>query len=555
MLDFRKFILDNGIVNLETLRKNGNKTGKSTRFYAEHEGTFQAIFEKHGTDNLLEAVLLEFGMISKRDCLMCKSPTNFSERNRDYLQCCSKMCQSKLSNTTRTKTYLKKYGASHPMRNDAIKEKQINTNLERHGVANVFQSTETKNKIKETNLHKYGVEHSSQRTDFIEKLKRTNNERYGVDFPAQSKKIQGKISNTLIEIYGANTHQPIANYQDLNADFITETLVNDSGQLEIDTVLEHFQCSRNFWVTKIRPLVAGKIAIKKARGNEQNKIADYIRELYNGIVIQDDRKELGGLELDIYVPDKKFAIEYNGTYWHSFTVGDDIDKNRHVQKTQMCEERDIQLFHIWEHDWKNEQKKVILKSMISNKLGINSRLYARNCEIRELDSSTADTFCKANHIQGEARSSVRYGLFHNDDLVFVITFGVPRFNKEHKWELIRSCSLLGHTVVGGFQKLLKHFMINYKGAIISYANRNYSDGNVYKLSGFTELNASPPAQSYWKSNTDIIIKRYQAQKHKLEKLLETYDPDVSEQENMLNNGYRVMWDCGNKVFSYGKQER
>jgi len=59
----------------------------------------------------------------------------------------------------------------------------------------------------------------------------------------------------------------------------------------------------------------------------------------------------------------------------------------------------------------------------------------------------------------------------------------------------------------------------------------------------------------WKSNTDIIIKRYQAQKHKLEKLLETYDPDVSEQENMLNNGYRVMWDCGNKVFSYGKQER
>jgi len=232
------------------------------------------------------------------------------------------------------------------MRNDAIKEKQINTNLERHGVANVFQSTETKNKIKETNLHKYGVEHSSQRTDFIEKLKRTNNERYGVDFPAQSKKIQGKISNTLIEIYGANTHQPIANYQDLNADFITETLVNDSGQLEIDTVLEHFQCSRNFWVTKIRPLVAGKIAIKKARGNEQNKIADYIRELYNGIVIQDDRKELGGLELDIYVPDKKFAIEYNGTYWHSFTVGDDIDKTDTYKKPK-CAKKEIYNYFIY----------------------------------------------------------------------------------------------------------------------------------------------------------------------------------------------------------------
>ena len=127
-------------------------------------------------------------------------------------------------------------------------------------------------------------------------------------------------------------------------------------------------------------------------------------------------------------------------------------------------------------------------------------------------------------------------------------FGKPRFNKKYDYELIRFCSKMNINVVGAASKLFKHFKINYNGSIISYANRRFSNGNLYETLGFTKIDETKPNYFYIKGKT--LLSRNKCQKHKLKNLLDNFDENLSEHENMLNNGYLKVYDCGNLVFTF-----
>ena len=131
-----------------------------------------------------------------------------------------------------------------------------------------------------------------------------------------------------------------------------------------------------------------------------------------------------------------------------------------------------------------------------------------------------------------------------------MTFNKPRFNKKYDWELVRYASKSGYRVIGGAGKLLSYFRKNYTGSIITYADKKYSIGNMYLKLGFTHLYDSFP--NYIWINNDQIYTRYQTQKFKLKTLLKNFDPNQSEEENMLNAGYLQIFDCGNMVFEINK---
>ncbi|MEM4260990.1 MAG: hypothetical protein QXG00_07150 [Candidatus Woesearchaeota archaeon] len=89
-----------------------------------------------------------------------------------------------------------------------------------------------------------------------------------------------------------------------------------------------------------------------------------------------------------------------------------------------------------------------------------------------------------NHIQGDAPSSINIGLYFEDMLVSLMTFSKSRFDKNIKWELIRYCTLNFYNVIGGFSKLLSYFIKHNNGSILSFSDRRFSIGNVYKKNGF-----------------------------------------------------------------------
>ncbi|MBO6271662.1 hypothetical protein J6O48_02645 [bacterium] len=187
-------------------------------------------------------------------------------------------------------------------------------------------------------------------------------------------------------------------------------------------------------------------------------------------------------ELDFYFPNKHIAIEFNGCWWHCEKFK---DKQYHYNKWKQCYDKNIQLITIWEDDYLYKQD--IVKNIIKVKLNIfNKILYARNCIIKEISYIEAKDFINQYHLQGYTIDKIRLGLFYNNELVSVMTFGKSRFNKnENETELIRYCVKSNYKIIGGASKLFKYFINNYSfNKIISYAEADISIGTLYKKLGF-----------------------------------------------------------------------
>jgi hypothetical protein len=151
-------------------------------------------------------------------------------------------------------------------------------------------------------------------------------------------------------------------------------------------------------------------------------------------------------------------------------------------------------------------------------------------------------------LQGAIKCSINLGLFYNEELVAAIGLGKPRM-RNISWEIYRYCNKKYITVVGGFSKLLSSFQKQYNGQILSYANRRWSTGNLYEKTNFSFIGNSLPGYYYFNSSK-ILLSRWNFQKHKLKDILEDFNPELSERMNMYNNGYRRIWDCGNKIYVY-----
>lgn len=274
---------------------------------------------------------------------------------------------------------------------------------------------------------------------------------------------------------------------------------------------------------------------------QEKEITSFLKSLSIEI-IENSRLIIPPYELDIYIPSYKIGIEFNGIYWHS---DKHRDKEYHLNKTKECDKLGFKLIHIFEDEW--IYKKNIVKSRLKNILGLTeNKIHGRKCEIKEVSSKDVKLFLNENHIQGNIGSKIKLGLYYENELVSLMTFGHrPMFNS-NQYEIIRFCNKLNTTVIGGAQKLLKYFIKNYNPKeIISYADKRWSQGNLYEKLGFTFISDSPPNFYYV-----IDKKRYHRinfQKHKLIK--QGYDKNKSESQIMLERGINKIYDCGSKKYS------
>ena len=264
--------------------------------------------------------------------------------------------------------------------------------------------------------------------------------------------------------------------------------------------------------------------------------------------INNSRDVIPPKEIDIFIPSKNIAIECNGIYWHNESNGK--DKNYHRNKYMECKAKNIQLIQIWESEWQTKQQ--IVKSIIDSKLGISKRIFGRKCTIHQItDRHEKVKFLDENHIQGNDNSQISYGLYHDSQLVSMMTFGHRKIVKGDysDWEMIRFCNKLNHTVIGGASRLLKYFINTHNPQnIITYADLRYSNGDLYHKLGFKHKHDSKPG--YWYVINNTLKHRSGFMKHRLHKVLKEYDENLSEYQNMLNNGFDRIWDCGHAVFVY-----
>lgn len=278
----------------------------------------------------------------------------------------------------------------------------------------------------------------------------------------------------------------------------------------------------------------------------ETEIKDFISEYIE--VEQSNRKVLDGKEIDIFIERLNVGIEYNGLYWHS-----DKHKERDhlLDKTKTAENKGIKIVHVFEDEWL--YKKEIVKSRLLNLIGKTpNKIFARKCKIKEVSSKEVSKFLDENHIQGKLGATVRLGLYYNEELVSLMTFGELRKNlgqtkKEGSFELLRFCNKLNTNVIGGASKLLKFFTENIEyNEIISYADRRWSTGELYETLSFNKQKETKP--NYFYTKGAIRESRFKFRKDVL--VSKGYDKNKTEKEIMEELGYSRVYDCGS--FKYNK---
>jgi hypothetical protein len=281
----------------------------------------------------------------------------------------------------------------------------------------------------------------------------------------------------------------------------------------------------------------------------ENELFEFIRSLYDGPMERHTKTVLNqNRQLDIYLPEKRIAFEYNGVYWHSELFK---AKDYHQSKSLECISKGIRLFHIWEDDWLDPFKQRILKNTIRHIFGkTNDKINARDCSIKELDFKQASEFLNQYHIQGSCNASVYLGLVYHDQLVACL---LMKKKQDNEWSLVRYAS--SHSVRGGFSKLLSHFKkTNEWKTIETFARLDMSYGDLYEKTGFTKQHITAPIMFYVSTgNQPKRHNRERFMKCKLSTLLENFDLNLTEHENMRNHGFVRLHDAGLIKYAISQQ--
>lgn len=428
-----------------------------------------------------------------RPCPVCGKPVKVEYAYAE-LKCCSQECTTLL----RKQTCMSKYGVSVASQAIEVREKLRNASLdsadhrretciERWGVDNPAKNKDVRNKIAKTVRSKACQD----------KIKHTNMIKYGCEHIMQCELGLSKYSETIQHKYGVPY-------------YVMTDDCRASGKHIISTINKKF-----------------------SEFLSQNNVS-YVQE-----------KRVGNYSYDFYLLNMNILVEINPTYTHN-TIGNHwgpgLDPNYHRDKTQFAVDNGYRCINVW--DWDNWNNILML---ISDK----NRVYARKCKLSYIDAVTAKQFESVNHIQGPVNmQKVCIGLYHEDELVQVMTFGKPRYNKNFEWELLRLCSKSDTLVVGGAERLWSEFLRTYHPtSIISYCDLSKFSGNVYHRLGMT-LDTIIEPNKIWSKGSKMITHNLLLSKGYDQLFGTSYGKGTSNEELMLLNGWFPVYDCGQARYKY-----
>ena len=505
-------------------------------------------------------------------------------------------------------TRIEKYGSLEEAFSQAIaKAKQ--TNLKKYGVENYAQTEESRQHMKELNakfieedpdfwrkrdekskqtrIEKYGSLEEANR-QALEKRQKTCLEIYGTLSPLQNEEVKEKIKNTWMNLYGVDNPSKVKATRQKAHDTIIErygdwknTRTSESRRLqkqkteeenlkkykEIDFKklgFKYFEKNNKPWVKCLNcrtefELVIPPSQILRLHCFKCNPIQygsilekDIVNDIVNlGInrseIICNSRKIIDGKELDIYIPKYNIAIEYDGSYWHN---SEKRDSNYHISKTLSCTSKGIRLIHIFDEEFYGNYD--LMMATLKKAFNLcETRIGARKCEIRNLDNETYKEFLEDNHFQGYAPASVKIGLIYNEELVACMSFAKPRNSVVAEWELCRYCEKSDIVIFGGKQKLLSYFERVYNpSSLITYCDFRWFDGKSCLDLGFKFKERTEPSYKYFLCDGKYNFQSKNLfQKSKMKDIPNfKFDESLSEWENMKNNSYLRIFDCGEMVY-------
>lgn len=461
--------------------------------------TFAAIRDKYGVDNVSQSDLFKEKISAG---IKAKAPQT----------------------TEKIKQVMKeKYGGMGTA-SPILRQKIESTMQERYGVTNPDQSLEFRKKISD----------KLKSDEVINKKKEASRLKWGVDYPAQSVLVQQQMMERCIELYGVPFPSSLPEVKAKAA----------------QTCLEKFGVPYGFQTDyAVEKAREGFIKYKHDHNNKISKLnqafAQFLKDNYE--VEIEYEWMIHRKSYDFLVKNTKVLIELDPTYTHSDLPNHWTDEGKefdyHLNRTKYAAAAGYRCIHVF--DWDNWNKIATLVAPTAE------RIYARKCQLVEVEPKSISQFIADNHIQGKVSGATKaYGLYYNGELVEAMTFGRSRYNKKYEWELLRLCTKIRTTVVGGASRLFARFIEDAQPkSVISYCDIAKFSGNVYAKLGFVLDHTSAPAKVWSKGDryvTDNLLRQ-----RGYDQLFGTnYGKGTSNEELMIQNGWRSVYDCGQYVFGW-----
>lgn len=358
-----------------------------------------------------------------------------------------------------------------------------------------------------------------------EKLRRFYQEKYGVDHPMQSSIVQSHHRAAMKAKYGVE-HA----LQDPN-------ILQSTFQTNLERFGTKFACNRE--------------ECKSKTDNGNSKINDRFATMITNLGLNVEReKQLDSRLFDIYLPEQKTLIEIDPTYTHNSVANhwnQPVDKNYQQMKSQIASENGLRCIHVF--DWDSTEK-------ILDLIRPKSKLGARKCIVKEVSVSEANQFLTKYHLQGSLyKQTYRIGLYYQNELVQLMTFGPPRYDKKFSCELLRLCTKRGFYIQGGAVKLFNYATNQNKEwtSIISYCDSAKFTGHAYIKMNMKLVRTTPP-QAVWSKGSEKVTSMLLRQRGYDQLFKTNYGKGTSNEQLMLDNGWLPVYDCGQKVFEWRRNQ-
>lgn len=480
-------------------------------------------------------------------CTICGKV--FERRVQSFRTTCSGDCQKKLAEITNIEKYgnkngkgygteyhknymIDKYGVDSFFKLENFDEIRKQRCIEKYGVDHYMKKASHIETIRQNNMLKFGATDVMKISEFKERNRKTLYEHYGVTSPAKDRGILTKMQNTCLERYGVNN----------------PTKSKEILDKVVATNLERYGVPY-FTLTDVYQNSGATVSKKNKALGEVFKINEDDYEFKIGAYSYDLKKDETLIEINP-------SITHNSTYGFAYLIkksdsNDPLNKNYHINKTKFALDNGYRCIQIF--DWDDVDK---IKYLIKDK----ETLYARNLTLKDVSKDECDNFLNNNHLQSTCKGQdIRLGLYKDDKLVQLMTFGTPRYNKKFQYELLRLCTDKDYKVVGGSNKLFKYFIDSYNPlSIISYCDNSKFSGDVYKSLNFTLKTFGTPSCHWFNLKTgrhitdNLLRARGFSQLHG-DNNYEIASKGDSNKELMIKNGYVEVYDCGQSTYVWYKE--
>ena len=405
-------------------------------------------------------------------------------------------------------TMQEKYGVQIGYQTEKSVQNRIKSSMEKYGVDNPFKSSEVHKLARQKMKEKYGVEYGYKSKIIRNKINESIKEKYGVDNIMHSSKYQRKVKQTMFDKYK------------VTSGFLTPNAIKSHKQGTISKINK--KCAE-----ELKQITNKQIKLEKP-------IFKYIYDIQLGENILIDINPT--ISHNVYI-----------SYPYLLKVVKDnipVSKEYHLDRLKIAVENGYDLISVF--DWDDWEK---IKYLLQDK----ETLYARKLEVKEVDKKECNEFLNNYHLQNTCNGQeIRLGLYKDNELIEIMTFGKPRYNKNYEWELLRLCTKPEYKVVGGAEKLFKHFieLVNPQ-SVISYCDNSKFSGVVYTRLGFIQK-GKPSPSLHWSKGSEHITDNLLRQRG-FDQLFNTnYSKGTSNEELMIEHGWLPIYDCGQMTFIWHK---